>query len=102
RRHTRFSRDWSSDVCSSDLPKGPGALVRREYEIGRGVPCIYAVYQDKSGKAEEYALAYAAGLGGARANIIKTTFKEETETDLFGDRKSVVKGKRGEACDGRS
>ena len=56
-------------------PKGPGALVRREYEIGRGVPCIYAVYQDKSGNAEALALAYAAGLGGARANIIKTTFK---------------------------
>src|SRR6185437_12457572 len=51
-------------------PKGPGALVRREYEIGRGVPCIWAVYQDKSGKAAEYALAYAAGLGGARANLI--------------------------------
>ena len=66
-------------------PKGPGALVRREYEIGRGVPCIYAVHQDKSGKAEQLALAYAAGLGGARANIIKTTFKEETETDLFGE-----------------
>ncbi|MGN0858669.1 MAG: ketol-acid reductoisomerase, partial [Stenotrophomonas sp.] len=57
-------------------PKGPGALVRREYEIGRGVPCIYAVHQDTSGRAEELALAYAAGLGGARANIIKTTFKE--------------------------
>jgi ketol-acid reductoisomerase len=63
-------------------PKGPGALVRREYEIGRGVPCIYAIHQDISGKAESLALAYAAGLGGARANIIKTTFKE---TDLFGE-----------------
>ncbi len=68
-------------------PKGPGALVRREYEIGRGVPCIWAVYQDKSGKAAEYALAYAAGLGGARANLIQTTFKEETETDLFGEQR---------------
>ncbi len=66
-------------------PKGPGALVRREYEIGRGVPCIYAVHQDTSGRAEEFALTYAGGLGGARANIIKTTFKEETETDLFGE-----------------
>lgn len=73
-------------------PKGPGALVRREYEIGRGVPCIYAVYQDKSGKAEQYALAYAAGLGGARANIIKTTFKEETETDLFGEQAVLCGG----------
>ena len=73
-------------------PKGPGALVRREYEIGRGVPCIYAVYQDKSGNAEALALAYAGGLGGARANIIKTTFKEETETDLFGEQAVLCGG----------
>lgn len=73
-------------------PKGPGALVRREYEIGRGVPCIYAVHQDTSGRAEEFALAYAAGLGGARANIIKTTFKEETETDLFGEQAVLCGG----------
>ena len=73
-------------------PKGPGALVRREYEIGRGVPCIYAVYQDKSGKAEDFALTYAGGLGGARANIIKTTFKEETETDLFGEQAVLCGG----------
>ena len=73
-------------------PKGPGALVRREYEIGRGVPCIWAVYQDKSGKAEQFALEYAAGLGGARANLIKTTFKEETETDLFGEQAVLCGG----------
>jgi len=73
-------------------PKGPGALVRREYEIGRGVPCIYAVYQDKTGNAEQLALAYAGGLGGARANIIKTTFKEETETDLFGEQAVLCGG----------
>ncbi len=73
-------------------PKGPGALVRREYEIGRGVPCIYAVYQDRSGTAEALALAYAGGLGGARANIIKTTFKEETETDLFGEQAVLCGG----------
>jgi ketol-acid reductoisomerase len=73
-------------------PKGPGALVRREYEIGRGVPCIYAVYQDHSGKAEQFALSYAAGLGGARANLIKTTFKEETETDLFGEQAVLCGG----------
>jgi ketol-acid reductoisomerase len=73
-------------------PKGPGALVRREYEIGRGVPCIYAVHQDRSGKAEQLALAYAAGLGGARANIIRTTFKEETETDLFGEQAVLCGG----------
>ncbi|MFT4178850.1 MAG: ketol-acid reductoisomerase [Thermomonas sp.] len=73
-------------------PKGPGALVRREYEIGRGVPCIYAVHQDKSGNAEQLALTYAGGLGGARANIIKTTFKEETETDLFGEQAVLCGG----------
>ncbi len=73
-------------------PKGPGALVRREYEIGRGVPCIYAIHQDKSGHAEELALEYAAGLGGARANLIKTTFKEETETDLFGEQAVLCGG----------
>ena len=73
-------------------PKGPGALVRREYEIGRGVPCIYAVHQDPSGNAEQLALAYAAGLGGARANIIRTTFKEETETDLFGEQAVLCGG----------
>jgi len=73
-------------------PKGPGALVRREYEIGRGVPCIYAVHQDRSGRAEEFAKLYAAGLGGARANLIKTTFKEETETDLFGEQAVLCGG----------
>jgi len=73
-------------------PKGPGALVRREYEIGRGVPCIWAVHQDKSGRAEQLALTYADGLGGARANLIKTTFKEETETDLFGEQAVLCGG----------
>jgi ketol-acid reductoisomerase len=73
-------------------PKGPGALVRREYEIGRGVPCIYAVHQDVSGNAQALALAYAAGLGGARANVIQTTFKEETETDLFGEQAVLCGG----------
>ena len=73
-------------------PKGPGALVRREYEIGRGVPCIYAVHQDRSGHAEAFAKAYAAGLGGARANLIRTTFKEETETDLFGEQAVLCGG----------
>ncbi len=73
-------------------PKGPGALVRREYEIGRGVPCVYAVQQDTSGRAEALAQAYAAGLGGARANVIKTTFKEETETDLFGEQAVLCGG----------
>ena len=73
-------------------PKGPGALVRREYEIGRGVPAVYAVHQDKSGNAEQLALTYCAGIGGARQNAIKTTFKEETETDLFGEQAVLCGG----------
>jgi ketol-acid reductoisomerase len=73
-------------------PKGPGALVRREYEIGRGVPSVYAVYQDRSGNAEQLALAYCAGIGGARQNAIKTSFKEETETDLFGEQAVLCGG----------
>jgi ketol-acid reductoisomerase len=73
-------------------PKGPGYLVRTEYEIGRGVPCLYAVYQDQTGKAAELAKAYAAGLGGARALLIETDFKEETETDLFGEQAVLCGG----------
>jgi ketol-acid reductoisomerase len=73
-------------------PNGPGALVRREYEIGRGVPSVYAVYQDRSGKAEQFALTYCGGIGGARQNAIKTTFKEETETDLFGEQAVLCGG----------
>ena len=73
-------------------PKGPGALVRREYEIGRGVPSVYAVHQDRSGNAEHLALTYCAGIGGARQNAIKTTFKEETETDLFGEQAVLCGG----------
>ena len=73
-------------------PKGPGALVRREYEIGRGVPAVYAVHQDKSGNAEQLALTYCAGIGGARQNAIKTTFKEDTETDLFGEQAVLCGG----------
>jgi ketol-acid reductoisomerase len=73
-------------------PKGPGALVRREYEIGRGVPAVYAVQQDRSGNAEALALAYCAGIGGARQNAIRTTFKEETETDLFGEQAVLCGG----------
>ena len=66
-------------------PKGPGHLVRSEYEKGGGVPCLIAVYQDATGKAKDIALAYGKGVGGARAGIIETTFQEETETDLFGE-----------------
>ncbi len=66
-------------------PKGPGHLVRREYEIGAGVPCLVAVHQDATGNALENALGYANGIGGARGGVIETTFREETETDLFGE-----------------
>jgi ketol-acid reductoisomerase len=66
-------------------PKGPGHLVRRTYEEGGGTPCLIAVAQDESGKAQELALAYAAAIGGARAGVLETTFEEETETDLFGE-----------------
>ena len=73
-------------------PKGPGALVRREYEKGHGVPCLYAIHQDASGEAREKVLAYAAGIGGARAMLIETHFAEETETDLFGEQAVLCGG----------
>lgn len=66
-------------------PKGPGHTVRSEYQIGRGVPCLIAVYQDASGRAHDIGLAYAAGIGGSRAGVLDTTFQCETETDLFGE-----------------
>lgn len=66
-------------------PKGPGHLVRSEFEKGGGVPCLVAIQQDATGDAKKTALAWANGIGGARAGVIETTFKEETETDLFGE-----------------
>jgi ketol-acid reductoisomerase len=66
-------------------PKGPGHLVRREYERGAGVPSLIAIFQDATGKAKSKALAYARGIGATRAGVLETTFKEETETDLFGE-----------------
>lgn len=66
-------------------PKGPGHLVRRQYVEGFGVPCLIAVQQDFTGQAKELALAYAKGIGATRAGVLETTFKEETETDLFGE-----------------
>ena len=66
-------------------PKGPGHTVRSEYVAGKGVPCLVAIHQDASGRALEKALAYGAGIGGARAAILETTFQTETETDLFGE-----------------
>lgn len=73
-------------------PKGPGHTVRYQYEEGKGVPCLIAVHQDASGNAEAKALAYAAGIGGARAGILETTFQEETETDLFGEQAILCGG----------
>ncbi len=73
-------------------PKGPGALVRRQYEEGKGVPCLVAIHQDASGHALQDALAYAKGLGGTRGGVIETTFKEETETDLFGEQTVLCGG----------
>ena len=73
-------------------PKGPGGLVRRQYEEGHGVPCLVAVAQDSTGNALKLALAYAHGIGGARAGIIETTFAEETETDLFGEQAVLCGG----------
>jgi ketol-acid reductoisomerase len=73
-------------------PKGPGDLVRRQYEAGRGVPCLVAVAQDATGKAHARALAYADGIGGTRGGVLDTTFAEETETDLFGEQAVLCGG----------
>src|SRR5438874_10550438 len=73
-------------------PKGPGHLVRRQFVDGKGVPVLVAVEQDASGKAFALALAYAKGIGGTRAGAIRTTFKEETETDLFGEQAVLCGG----------
>ncbi len=73
-------------------PKGPGHLVRREYERGAGVPSLIAVFQNSSGQAKKTALAYAKGIGATRAGVIETTFKEETETDLFGEQAVLCGG----------
>jgi len=82
------------DTSQAELiaPKGPGDLVRRQYEEGHGVPCLVAVEQDSSGNALQLALAYAQGIGGARAGVIETTFAEETETDLFGEQAVLCGG----------
>ena len=79
------------DICMV-APKGPGHTVRRQYDEGRGVPALVCVEQDASGEAFELALSYARGIGGTRAGVIKTTFKEETETDLFGEQAVLCGG----------
>ena len=73
-------------------PKGPGHTVRSEYQVGKGVPCLVAVHQNASGKAKEIALAYALGIGGARAGVLETDFRTETETDLFGEQAVLCGG----------
>jgi ketol-acid reductoisomerase len=73
-------------------PKGPGHLVRRQYEEGKGVPCLMAVHQDATGNARDLVMAYASGIGGGRAGIIETTFKDEAETDLFGEQAVLCGG----------
>ena len=73
-------------------PKAPGHTVRSEYQIGRGTPCLVAVYQDATGKALDMALAYGAAIGGARAGLLETTFRTETETDLFGEQAVLCGG----------
>ncbi|GHU81414.1 ketol-acid reductoisomerase (NADP(+)) [Clostridia bacterium] len=73
-------------------PKGPGHTVRSEYVEGKGVPCLIAVHQDATGKATDIGLAYAAGIGGSRAGVLETTFRQETETDLFGEQAVLCGG----------
>ncbi len=73
-------------------PKGPGHTVRSEYQAGKGVPCLVAVHQDATGKAQDMALAYALAIGGARAGVLETTFRTETETDLFGEQAVLCGG----------
>ena len=73
-------------------PKGPGHTVRSEYQVGKGVPCLVAVQQDATGKALDRALAYALAIGGARAGVLETTFRTETETDLFGEQAVLCGG----------
>lgn len=73
-------------------PKGPGHTVRSQYQEGKGVPCLIAVHQDPTGDSEQVALAYAAGIGGSKAGVFETTFKEETETDLFGEQAVLCGG----------
>jgi ketol-acid reductoisomerase len=93
-----FNIHFGQIVPPSDIdvfmcaPKGPGHLVRRVYADGKGVPCLIAVHQNATGAARDIALAYAKGIGGTRAGVLETTFKEETETDLFGEQAVLCGG----------
>ena len=88
--HQIIPPDWIDVFMIA--PKGPGVLVRRTYLEGKGVPCLIAIYQDASGSAKQLALAYAKGIGGTRAGVMETTFREETETDLFGEQTVLCGG----------
>jgi ketol-acid reductoisomerase len=93
-----FNIHFEQIVPSDDIdvvmvaPKGPGSLVRQMYEEGKGVPCLLAIHQDATGNAKAVGLAYAKAVGGTRAGVLKTTFKEETETDLFGEQTVLCGG----------
>lgn len=93
-----FNIHYAQIVPSKDVnvfmvaPKGPGHTVRSQYQEGKGVPCLVAVHQDVSGDTMDIGLAYAAGIGGSRAGVLETTFKEETETDLFGEQTVLCGG----------
>ena len=93
-----FSVHFGQIVPANDIdvtmiaPKGPGSLVREVFEGGGGVPCLIAIHQDTTGAARDIALAYARGIGGTRAGVIETTFREETETDLFGEQAVLCGG----------
>ncbi len=93
-----FNIHFKQIVPSKDVnvimiaPKGPGHTVRSQFKEGKGVPCLIAVYQDATGNAKDIALAYANGIGGTRAGVLETTFKEETETDLFGEQAVLCGG----------
>ncbi len=90
--HFKFVKPPKNVDVTMIAPKGPGHTVRSEYLKGGGVPCLVAVHQDATGKALKRALAYGNGVGGARAGIIETTFKDETETDLFGEQAVLCGG----------
>lgn len=101
-----FNIHYNQIVPATDIdvfmvaPKGPGHLVRRVFTEGKGVPCLMAVYQDSTGMAQDLALAYARGIGGTRAGVLLTTFKEETETDLFGEQAVLCGGLAELVCAG--
>jgi ketol-acid reductoisomerase len=90
-RYDLISPPAGVDVCMV-APKGPGHLVRRTFSEGKGVPCLIAVEQDATGNAQQLALSWARGIGGTRAGVLKTTFTEETETDLFGEQAVLCGG----------